>query len=149
MRSAALGFVALGLLALGAGMDRANATENGQTLYLLHCSGCHGRQGGAASVGRIPALAGKVGSFMKTPEARIFVTQAPGIMNSGLNDNDVAALLNWLVPAFAGASLAEPFKPYTAEEIAHSRASRPADFFAARREIAAGLKKQGIDLPAY
>lgn len=149
MRPAALPCVALGLLALIAGADRANAAGDGQTLYVLHCSGCHGRQGSAASVGRIPALAGNVGSFMKTPEARTFVTQAPGIMNSGLNDKDVAALMNWLVPALAGASLAEPFKPYTAEEIAHSRASRPVDFFAARREIAAGLKKQGIELPAY
>lgn len=127
----------------------AAALESGQILYRLHCSGCHGLQGSAATVGRIPALAGNVGTFMKSAESRTFLTQAPGIMNSGLNDKDVATLMNWLVPALAKESLTEPFKPYSAEEIAHSRANRPPDFFVARRKVAENLQKQGFTLPSY
>lgn len=132
-----------------AGIDPAGASEHGEILYRLHCSGCHGLQGDAATVGRIPALAGNVGTFMKSVESRTFLTQAPGIMNSGLNDKDVATLMNWLVPALAKDSLTEPFKPYSVEEIAHSRANRPPDFFVARRKVAENLQKQGYTLPNY
>ncbi|MGI6852939.1 c-type cytochrome [Mesorhizobium sp. 1B3] len=146
---ATLASVALGLFAMTIGTVQTTAAGNGQTLYVLHCSGCHGLQGSAASIGRIPALSGNVGHFMRLPQSRSLVTQAPGIMNSGLDDTDVAALMNWLVPALARDSLAEPFKPFTADEIARSRASRPADFFAARRKVAADLKKLGVELPGY
>jgi cytochrome c553 len=130
-------------------MGQATAAENGQTLYVLHCSGCHGLRGNAASIGRIPALSGNVGYFLKSLEARALLTQAPGIMTSGLDDEDVATLMNWLVPALAKGSLTEPFEPFSAEEIAQSRASRPADFFAARRKVAADLRKLGVELPGY
>ena len=148
MRPATFALVVLTLLAAG-GAGRADAGEDGQMLYVLHCSGCHGRQGAAATVGRIPALAGNIGYFMETADARIFLPQAPGVMNSGLGDADVATLMNWLVPTLARGSLSEPFKPYTAEEIARSRANRPADFFATRRKVAAELKGRGIELPGY
>ncbi|MCG7505926.1 c-type cytochrome [Mesorhizobium retamae] len=130
-------------------LGSARASESGQILYRLHCSGCHGLQGNAATVGGIPALAGNVGTFMKSAESRTFLTQAPGIMNSGLNDKDVATLMNWLVPALAKGSLTEPFKPYSVEEIAHSRANRPPDFFVARRKVAENLQKRGYALPNY
>lgn len=148
MRTAAFTAVLVSMLA-AASIGPAGASENGQILYRLHCSGCHGLQGSAATVGRIPALAGNVGTFMKSEESRTFLTQAPGIMNSGLNDKDVATLMNWLVPALAKDSLTEPFKPYSVEEIAHSRASRPPDFFVARRKVAENLQKRGYALPNY
>lgn len=147
MRSAV--FASLVVSAVAAGIGPGDASENGQILYRLHCSGCHGVQGNAATVGRIPALAGNVGTFMKSAESRTFLTQAPGIMNSGLNDKDVATLMNWLVPALAKESLTEPFKPYSIDEIAHSRANRPPDFFVARRKVAEDLRTQGYALPEY
>lgn len=149
MIPAPLASAAFGLFALTIGVVQPTAAENGKILYVLHCSGCHGLQGSAASIGRIPALSGTVGHFMRLPQSRNLAVQAPGIMNSGLDDTDVAALMNWLVPALAGDSLAEPFKPFTADEIARSRASRPADFFAARRKVAADLKEIGVELPRY
>lgn len=140
--------IVVGLLAC-CGYGPASATENGETLYVLHCSGCHGVRGTAKDIGRIPPLAGSVGHFMRSPQARVFLTQAPGIMNSGLSDGDITALMNWLVPALAEGSLAEPFKPYTVDEISRSRANRPPDFFVARRKLAAELKAQGLELPVY
>ncbi|MDQ6434411.1 cytochrome c [Mesorhizobium sp. LHD-90] len=146
MRLAAV--ITFGLLA---GLCRTGpaVAEDGRMLYMLHCSGCHGMQGTASSLGRIPPLAGAVGYYMTSPEARIFLPQAPGIMNSGLSDADVTTLMNWLVPALAKNSLIEPFRPYTVEEIAASRASKPADFFAARRKVTDRLRLQGLELPRY
>jgi mono/diheme cytochrome c family protein len=127
----------------------AAAEPDGRYLYVLTCSGCHGTQGAASEEGRIPALAGSIGHYMKTPQARQFLPQAPGIMSSGLKDEQVTALMNWMVPALAGESLAAPFKPYSVDEIAGSRASKPADFFARRRAIAAELEALGAKVSPY
>jgi hypothetical protein len=80
---------------------------------------------------------------MRAPEARAFAVQAPGIMNSGLSDEDVAAVMNWMVPAISGASLADPFAPYTAAEVAEARRTRPDDYFARRRAVILLLRARG------
>ena len=127
----------------------ALAEPDGRYLYVLTCSGCHGVDGAASKEGRIPALAGSVGHFMKTPEARRFLPQAPGIMNSGLKDQQVTALMNWLVPALSGSSLSEAFEPYSVDEITRSRQTKPGDFFLARKAIARQLKDMGYDVAPY
>lgn len=132
-----------------AATNGAQAEPDGRYLYVLTCSGCHGIDGAASEGGRIPALAGSVGHFMKTPEARQFLPQAPGIMNSGLKDDQVTALMNWLVPALAGDSLSVKFEPYSIEEIAASRRAKPGDFFAARRQIAEQLAALGFAVAPY
>ena len=140
-RSAVCTLVSLSLLAA----PPASATgRDGRYLYVLTCSGCHGIDGSASKEGRVPALSGSIGHFMKTPEARNFLPQAPGIMTSGLNDRDVQALMNWMVPALAGSSLPETFQPYSLEEIGQSRKTKPDDFFVARRAIAQQLKDFGL-----
>lgn len=137
----------LALLTAVAG--NAAAGENGQYLYVLHCSGCHVRDGSGSAEGRIPALSGNVGYFQRLPEGRLYTIQVPGIMNSGLKDDDVAALVNWLVPHFAGPSLQGSFEPYTAAEIAAARRNRPTDIFGARRAVTAGLRQQGVEIADY
>lgn len=127
----------------------AQAGEVGQYLYVLHCSGCHVRDGSGSADGRIPRLAGVVGHFEKLPEGRKFILQVPGVMNSGLKDDDVAALMNWLVRNLAGDSLAGPFTPYTPAEVANARTGRPKDIFAARRAITTKLKAQGYEIKDY
>jgi mono/diheme cytochrome c family protein len=141
----ALTALAMSLMAPG----QASAQPDGQYLYVLTCSGCHGATGAASREGRIPALADSIGHYMKTEEARRFLPQAPGIMMSGLSDAQVTALVNWMVPALSGPSLAGNFKPYTVEEIRASREAKPADFFAARRAVAAQLKAIGAQVAPY
>ena len=127
----------------------AAAAGKGGCLYILHCSGCHLRDGSGSEEGRIPGFAGQIGHFMKLPEGRRFVLQVPGVMNSGLGNEDVEALMNWLIPHFGGPSLDREFVPYSAEEIEAARGSRPADIFAARRGIAADLREMGAAIPDY
>lgn len=133
----------------GIASSSALAQRDGKYLYVLTCSGCHGTDGAASEGGRVPALAGSIGHFMKTPEARNFLPQAPGILTSGLNDRDVQTLMNWMVPALAGPSLAGEFRPYSEDEIARSRKTKPGDFFTARRAIAQKLKELGYDVAPY
>lgn len=116
---------------------------------MLHCSGCHVRDGSGSAEGRIPKLAGQIGHFMKLPEGRRFVLQIPGVMNSGLGDDEIEALVNWMVPHFAGASLDGEFVPYASDEVKAARGTRPADIFSARRAIAADLRKMGAVLQDY
>jgi hypothetical protein len=127
----------------------AAAGSDGRYLYILHCSGCHVPDGSGSVEGRIPKLDGVVGHFQKTPEGRLFVLQVPGVMNSGLKDPDVVALMNWMVPHFAGNSLSAPFVPYTVEEIGRARGTRPLDIFSARRRVTAKLQEQGVEIADY
>jgi hypothetical protein len=127
----------------------AAAGGKGEYLYVLHCSGCHVRDGSGSTEGQIPRLAGQIGHFMKLPEGRRFVLQIPGVMNSGLGNEEVEELLNWMVPHFAGASLDGDFVPYAVGEIEAARATRPADIFAARRGIVADLRQLGVTLQDY
>jgi hypothetical protein len=127
----------------------AASAGKGEYLYVLHCSGCHVRDGSGSAEGRIPRLEGQIGHFMKLPEGRRFVVQVPGVMNSGLGNEDVEALMNWLIPHFAGASLDREFIPYSADEIAAARRTRPADIFAVRRGIAADLERKGAVVQDY
>ncbi len=137
------------LALLSAVCGDAAAGESGEYLYVLHCSGCHLRDGSGSVEGRIPALAGNVGYFQQLPEGRLYTIQVPGIMNSGLKDDDVTALVNWLVPHFAGPSMQGSFKPYSPAEIAAARRNRPTDIFAARRAVTAGLRQRGVEIADY
>ena len=137
------------LMAIAASDAPVEAADDGRYLYTLHCSGCHVRDGSGSEEGRIPRIAGTVGHFQKVPEGRRFILQVPGVMNSGLADSEVASLMNWLVPHFAGASQEGAFAPYASDEVRAARQSRPDDIFAARRAVAAKLKLQGVTIDAY
>lgn len=103
--------------------------------YVQHCIGCHHLDGTGAPDKGIPSMQGLLGRFAATAEGRAYIVQVPGVMNSPLNDTDIAALMNWLVPAMSGSGQARFGPPYTADEIARLRKTRPADVAAARRRL--------------
>jgi len=127
----------------------ARAETSAQTLYLLQCSGCHGPDGSGDPRVDVPPFPGFIGSFLRDPQGRRYVTNVGGVMSAGLDDHDTARVLNWLLQTFAGRSLPDDFKKFDAAEVRHLRATRPADAVALRRQIAARLLAQGIALPAY
>jgi hypothetical protein len=69
--------------------------------------------------------------------------QVPGLLSAGMNDARAAAVTNYVVLRFAGASLPEGFVPYTAEEATRYRENRPANIPAKRRELVSKLQAEG------
>jgi cytochrome c553 len=121
-----------------------------RTLYLLQCSGCHGADGMGDPRVDVPPFPGFIGAFLRDSQGRRYITNVGGVMSAGLSDSDTAMVLNWVVEAFAGASMPDGgFRKFDAAEVRALRDSRPADAVALRRQIAARLKAQGIDLPKY
>jgi len=47
--------------------------------------------------------------------------RVPGVATSGLDDEALANLLNWVLREFSAAELPPTFKPYTADEVARLR----------------------------
>lgn len=117
--------------------------------YALHCLGCHTVDGVSPQLGRIPPLRGVVGHLARTDLSRRYIANVPGIKNSGLNDADTAALLNWLIVTYGGDSQPESWRPFDGAEIAALRADRPADVMALRAAAREELIALGFDIGYY
>lgn len=128
---AALSLIAVcSIGAVHAEPDRRAAAD-----YLLHCSGCHDRDGSGHPTAGIPDFRNQVGYFTRTPEGRAFLMQVPGLLNAGLSDARAAAVVTWLVREFAGPSLPPDFTPYTADEARRYREVRPLDIIGTRDRL--------------
>ncbi len=91
-------------------------------LYFANCGGCHGVHGISMPT-NIPTLRDFVGHFTRFPEGRAYLVRVPGVAGAPISDNaDLAAVLNFVVLAFGGASVPADFQPYTAAEVATLRA---------------------------
>ena len=111
--------------------------------YLLHCSGCHDRDGSGHPTKGIPDFREQIGYFTVLPEGRAMLMQIPGLLSSGLPDDRAAAVTTWLVRQFAGASLPADFQPYTTEEARRYRETRPADIAGTRARIYKQIAEAG------
>jgi mono/diheme cytochrome c family protein len=117
--------------------------------YALHCLGCHTPEGISPPRGRIPALKGIVGHFTRIAEGRWYLVNVPGIVNSGLSAEETAAILNWMVQTYAGASQPNDFRRFDAREVAELRARRPDDVMKLRAEVQSLLRNQGFEIGVY
>jgi mono/diheme cytochrome c family protein len=90
------------LLVLGAAP--ASADPGLATLYIWHCSGCHGAMGHGVPERGIPDLH-DAGSYVALPEGRAYLAQVPGISQSNLDDATAARMLNYVLGRFSAASL--------------------------------------------
>lgn len=115
--------------------------------YQLHCSGCHQIDGAGSAAHNIPRMKGVVGHFLRTPEGRAFLVQVPGTANSGLNDAQVAELLNWMLPAISAAEMPADFQPYTPDEVTRLRTHKLADVAAHRQRVVLRLRELGYAVP--
>ncbi|MFV0275636.1 MAG: c-type cytochrome [Parahaliea sp.] len=95
------------------------AYRQAQFDYQLHCQGCHSPDGAGADT--VPRLKGHVGLFLGSTSGREYLVRVPGSAISALDDERLAGVLNWIVLEFAGDSLADDFRPYSAEEVGQSR----------------------------
>ena len=120
-------FTALVLLGVPASACRAADAEiaaplpDVQVTYLERCGGCHGIQGRSAPT-EVPRLQGQVGSFLCLPEGRAYLVRLPSVARSPLADDEVAALMNFVVFELGGATADRArFPPYTAAEVGELR----------------------------
>ena len=117
--------------------------------YLQFCSGCHQSDGSGSASNHVPPLPGSVGHFTRTAEGRAFLIQVGGVAQAPLSDGAVAALLNWMLPAFDSINLPADFVPYSAAEVESARATRPGDLVAARTQVVKQLAARGIAVAKY
>lgn len=100
--------------------------------YLLNCAACHLLEGQGSRA--VPSLA-DTGRLFALPSGREYLGRVPGAAHSPLDDQRLAAVLNWILSRF-GHTTADP--PYTASEIGRLRAHPYLDPLAARRLLLAG-----------
>lgn len=140
-------------LCLDTGLAGARAPAGQATAaaehYLLHCSGCHMDDGAGSARNDVPDMRHSIGHFVRSASGRAYLAQVAGAAQAPLDDAALAALLNWMLPAFSAAELPGDFAPYTAAEIARLRAARPADLDGQRSRIAGELRAHGHPIAEY
>jgi mono/diheme cytochrome c family protein len=102
--------------------------------YLLHCAGCH-RPDGTGLPPSVPSLVGPLGTIAASPAGRDYLARVPGAAQAPLSDEELAAVLNWVLVEFNRESLPDSFQPLKGSEVADSRARVLADPLKLRREI--------------
>ena len=127
-------FVCLGVQAAGSYSARTN--------YMLMCQGCH-LQDGSGTPEKVPALKDEVGRFLQVTGGREYLIQVPGTSQSALTDQEVAAVLNWILKNFSGAELPVDFVPYSTEEVARYRYEPLANAGEVRAELLLKLRQRG------
>ena len=67
---------------------------------------------------------------MRTQESRRYLANVPGIVNSGLSNDETAALINWVVKTYGGKSVPQKWTPFDGAEIEALRREPPPDIMA-------------------
>jgi cytochrome c553 len=131
----------LALIALGAAVFSLQVRASAPQDYMLYCMGCHGADAHGVP-GKVPALAGALSRFMRTPQGRDYVLRVPGAANSVLADAQLAAVLNWLAARDAAAGELR-VAPFTEAEVALVRHTPLSNVLATRHEVVAALAATG------
>jgi cytochrome c553 len=84
--------------------------------YILACAGCHGLHG-VSNSSLVPSLQGLVGYFLDLPEGRAYLSRLPNVAFSTLSDEQLAAVLNYMVFEVGAASAPAGARPYVAAEV--------------------------------
>jgi cytochrome c553 len=113
-----LSFWVLGLLSV-----TVNATDSAQADYMLNCQGCHLPDGQGFPARNVPSLSNHLGKFLQVDGGREFLVQVPGSAQSTLSDEQLAAVLNWMLISFSPNELPDNFQPYQVDEVHHLRQS--------------------------
>ncbi len=142
----------LGLACLVAAPSQLHAVEpklagvanpaRAHTNYMLNCQGCHGPDGSGSRDGAVPVMKNFVGQFLQVPGGREYLVQVPGSANAAIPDDQLAELLNWLLPRLSDAEMPANFKPFTAPEVERLRAVPEADVGGTRARLIEAIAKR-------
>ncbi|NWE04811.1 MULTISPECIES: hypothetical protein [Pseudomonas] len=112
-----------------------SATEQRQFDYMVNCQGCHLPDGSGSPDRQVPSFTGHLGKFLSVSGGREYLVQVPGSALSGLSDERLAGVLNWMLGAFSAEQLPADFKPYTGAEIRLWREHSPVNIDQVRNEL--------------
>lgn len=110
-----------------------------KTDYLLYCRGCHLANGAGVSP-VVPPLIDEVGRLLAINGGREYIVRVPGVSQTDMNDEKLAAVLNWVVTEFNSSTTPDEFESYTAEYIASVRDKVLPDPLRYRDELMAASK---------
>jgi hypothetical protein len=102
-----------------------SASSDPKTDYLLYCRGCHLANGKSVPP-EVPSLH-ELGELLKSARGREYIIRVPGVSQTPMSDERLAAVLNWVVSEFNSSSLPENFRPYTPSEVGEARVKVLAD----------------------
>lgn len=92
-----------------------------EAAYLTHCGGCHGIEGFSAPHS-VPTLRGLAGRFLCTDEGRAYVIRLPDVALTGLSDQLLAGVANFVMFDLGAPVPGGPqTRPYTSAEVAQLR----------------------------
>ena len=141
------------LLLLCGAVGTAQADHGSRDKYVLFCAGCHGLEGegggGEGGTRKIFPFVASVGVFLNDPEGRRYLANVGGVTSAGMSAAEAARVLNYILATFATTSLPPGFKPFTTSEIEEFRKAPVNDPLIIRRDIAARLARQAVELPPY
>jgi mono/diheme cytochrome c family protein len=127
------------VVAIGASPSTAAAQTtptSAKSDYLGQCGGCHGLQGDT-SPAPVPVLRGRVGYFMRSAAGRNYLIRLPNVSRARVDDDALAAMMNFVVAAMGPDSGPAKIKRFSAEEVRKLR-QRPmfgAEIEATRQEV--------------
>jgi hypothetical protein len=88
--------------------------------FAFRCKGCHGFAG-QGTPEHVPRLDGFVGFFTQVDGGRDYLMRVPGVARAKLDDERLAAVLNWMLEVYGGDAVAPDFAPYTTAEVGVAR----------------------------
>jgi len=124
--------VLFGMTAIAA----AESPEPVRANYLFGCRGCHLADGRGVPP-EVPSLRDTLGQIVARPGGRDYIVRVPGVLQSRLDDAELAAVLNYVLTEFNAATLPADFRPYTKREVAAARKAILADPHKHRRALIA------------
>lgn len=111
----------------------ATAAHEPRINYMLQCLGCHGPDG-RGEPGHVPSIRSTLAPLSRSAAGRRYLLQVPGVALSSLSDPELAALLNWMIPALGGIQPKE-FRAFTAAEVARYRREPLVEISATRARL--------------
>ena len=117
------GAAVLGLAMLWSQGAESGGDQTARQDWMLHCQGCHGADGSLQRPG-MPALRGRVATYLGKAEGRAWLVRVPGVASASLADARLAETLNWMLAAFDAEHMPDDFEAFTGEEVGALR-TRP------------------------
>jgi len=106
---------------------------------MLQCLGCHGPDG-RGEPGHVPSIRATLAPLSRFAAGRRYLVQVPGVALSTLSDRDLAALLNWMVPALGRVEPGQ-FRAFTAAEVERYRRTPLVEISATRARVMGQLRR--------